>query len=198
MMNHISLQNYFPGARTMEGDSYVADYTNDDSDKSKLKVQIYSEPFDDIAYFHLHKDPRLNLKYLAINFEDYPGFIKGIKNCECAFHPITDAKRPWMLFLELKYCSDQNIDDYVSGAYAQMNTTFEKLVDLNIISKESTRIYFNYSVPDHSELAPFGEFALSQYDTLKALEESGIHLLGQNKLLVMHPSYIKEAKLRVN
>lgn len=193
-----SLEEYFYAKDKRihySGDCYVADYT--EKTNSRKGVEISVEPFRDIDYFHLKKANKANINYLGINFEKYPHFIKGIENCECMFHAISDTGRPWTMFLELKYCEDTNIDNYAFKAYSQMKGTMDKLTNMKLIDPSVRRIYFVYSVPEHEEQIPFGAFVRTQNDTLRTYEESGIHLLGNNTMLIATPSFLFEPRRQI-
>ncbi len=182
------MENYFKNSQILNCDCYVADYTN--ATDSRRGVVIATEPFDDIPYFHLKKHNRdQNLPYIAVNFEDYPGFIHGAKNCECMFSSLTEADHTWLLFLETKYCEVKNIEGWAVSACRQMNTTLQKIKTLNQVDVSKKRIYFAYSVPGHDDEAPFGAFAFTQNDVLDFLEDE-IMIYGYNTVLIATPQYL--------
>ena len=187
-----ALLRYFRNARPFSDDCYVADYT--ERTDSIRGVEFSSSPFEDIEFFHLKSNPKATVNYIGINFEQHAEFIKGIQNCECMFHALSDVKRPWTLFLEMKYCKEENIEDYAFKAYSQMKDTMDKIHSLNLINPSERRLYFVYSVPEHGHRIPFGSFTLSQNETLKKFEEEGISLLGNNSMLIATPSYLFEPK----
>lgn len=188
-------EEYFEGSIRFSGDCYVADYT--DRTDSKRGVEMSESPFDDIDSFHLKHNKNCHLEYIGVNFEHYPHFIKGIQNCECMFHALSDVNRPWTLFLEMKYCDYDNIEGYAFKAYSQMKDTFDRLTSLDLIDPNKRRLYFVYSIPEHEAKEPFGAFTISQNDTLKTYEESGIKLLGNNTMLIAIPSYLFEQKAAI-
>lgn len=189
------MEKYFYKSQIFESDSYVADYTN--ATDSKKGVMISSEPFDDIAYFHLEVRSNNEIKYLAVNLEEYPAFIDGIDNCECVFSALSKYRHPWLLLLETKYCQPDNIESYTYKAFIQMNETFKKLVEKGLTDRERGNVYFSFSVPGHTDRRPFGAFTLSQNETLKTLKDSGVHLLGENTLLVATASHILVPKQKI-
>lgn len=179
-----------------EGDCYVADYTHDS--KNEKGVVISETPFDDITYFQLRKVGRGKIVYQAINLENFSAFIKGIDNCECIFNALSECRRPWLMFLETKYVEKpENIDNYPVKAYTQMAETLGKLEEIGLVKPEERRIYFVYSSPPYSSYQPFGEFAISQNDYLKTLEEKGIILLGYNEMLILTPQYLRIPERRI-
>lgn len=182
------MKNYFKKGIYFSSDCYVADYTNQSD--SKVGVMFSESPFEDIPYFHLKKNTSANVKYFAVNFEEYPDFIGDIENCECCFDSISDHGKPWILFLETKYCKPDNIEGYGLKAYGQMYATYHKLAELNVIAPESRSVYFNYSSPGNDDFVPFRAFSFSQDSILKKIEDEKIHMIGFNKLLIATPYHI--------
>lgn len=78
-----------------------------------------------------------------------------------------------------------------------MKDTLDRLTSLDLIDPNKRRLYFVYSIPEHEAKEPFGAFTLSQNDTLKTYEESGIKLLGNNTMLIATPSYLFEQKATI-
>lgn len=189
------VETYFKKAQTYIGDCYVADYT--DRTSSERGVEISEEPFDDIGYFHLKKKHAVGIEYIGVNFEEHPVFIKGIQNCECMFVSKSDKGKPWLMMLEMKYCDSDNIEGYTYKAYTQMRETFDKVEREGVLQAKDYRRYFVYSVPEHTDKIPFGEFTRSQNDTLRQYEEEGIKLIGNNRMLIATPQYLFEPKRSV-
>lgn len=188
-------ETFFSAARKYAGDCYVADYT--DKTSSERGVEISEKPFEDIEYFYLKKRSGLTITYIGVNFEEHPAFIKGIQNCECMFVSKTDKGKPWLMMLEMKYCGSDNIEGYTHKAYMQMKETLDKVDREGILRQTDFRRYFVYSVPEHAEYIPFGEFTRSQNDTLRQYEKEGIKLIGNNKMLIATPQYLFEPKRSV-
>lgn len=198
MLNYFKEPPGHPDAKPIvfDGDCYVADYTHDS--ENERGVEISAQPFDDITSFHLKKKGPGNILYQAVNLEKYPVFISGIDNCECIFNALSECRRPWLMFLETKYVEKpENIDNYPVKAYTQMAETLGRLVEFGLVKAEERRIYFVYSSPPYSDYQPFGEFALSQNDYLKELEQKGIVLLGYNEMLILTPQYLRIPERRI-
>lgn len=189
------MKNYFCNSKVFDSDCFVADYTN--ISENRRGVEISDAPFQDIAFFHLKVARKGIVKYLAVNLEKYPAFVKDIDNCECVFSALAECRKPWLLFLETKYCLPDNIEGYTFKAFNQMNETLGRLIDEKLVRKEDRNVYFTYSVPEHTDRLPFGAFSISQNDTLKELEKSGIHLIGENILLIATASHILVPKRNV-
>lgn len=47
-----------------------------------------------------------------------------------------------------------------------------------------------YSVPEQAESVPLGEFTRTQNDTLRAYEEEGIQLIGNNRMFIATSQYL--------
>ena len=189
------MEKYFKNSKVLHGDCFVADYTNESN--SKRGVVMSDVPFEDIEFFHLKKISNSNITYLAVNFEEYPAFIKGIQNCECVFNALTERGRSWILFLELKYCNPDNIDDYVFKAYSQMRATLGKLAVLRLVDTAAKNIYFVYASPGNSGKAPFGASVIDQNMVLQKYKEEGIQMLGVNQMLIATPQYLFQPKVVV-
>ncbi len=180
--------DYFKDSAILNCDCFVADYTN--ATGNERGVEISTEPFDDISYFHLKKkNSGQNLPYLAVNLERYPAFIKGIENCECIFSSLSDSKKTWLLLLETKYCQAHNIEEYTTKACTQMEDTLCKLENLNLSHRTRKRVYFAFSIPEHSDKAPFGAFTLSQDFGLE-MKSKGIIVLGYNTILIATSTFL--------
>lgn len=183
------MKDYFKKSEEYNCDCFVADYSNQTD--SKKGVVISTTPFEDITYFHLKKKNQdQNLRYLAVNLEQYPIFISGIENCECVFYSLADSKKTWVLFLETKYCEAGNIKNYETKTVSQMNATLGKLETLGLLNRNNHHIYFVYSVPRWSELEPFYAFQFSP-DFILNLKEQGIQFYGYNTILIATPNFLQ-------
>lgn len=190
------MDKLFDRSQVLDCDCYVADYSEMTQDEKKVVISL--EPFSDIAYFHLHKKNKNNrIPYLAVNLEEYPAFRKGIENCECVFKAISHNESSWLMFLELKYCKSDHIESYCFKAYSQMNEILTKLEAHGVSDRSKNNVYFVYSVPDYPEKVPFGAWVVSQNDILKGFEESGIHLIGDCKVLIATPKHLQTPKIHI-
>ncbi len=178
----------------LDGDCFVADYT--ECSHSRSGVVISGEPFDDIDSFHLMQGRR-RVRYVAVNLENHPAFVRGIENCECFFASATPCERPWLLLLELKYCKPRNIGGYTSKAIHQMASVLRKLIDENIIGAEDYRIYFNYASPSNRRTQPFFHFVQTPASALELLDRYNAYFLGFNRLVIASPQYIRSPKVRL-
>lgn len=180
----------FTHYQEMNGDAYVMDYTK--QTQSRKKVCITSTPPEDITYFHLINQRKI--AYWAVNFEENPSVLKGSDQCECMFASSKATSKGWICFVELKYCLEYNIERNATHAFEQLHTTLDQLVKKDIIDHRSHRIYFNISMPDHSDKAPFIAFRATQDALLTVLEEYKVHLLGYNEALILNEGFLKVPK----
>lgn len=188
------LKRRFHKARSLRHDCFVADYT--EYTASQVGVVMSETPFDDIEAFHLQSG-RHPVSYLAVNLEEHPSFIKHIENCECFFLCTTPCDRPWLLFLELKYCKAHNIGSHAAKAIHQMACVLRKLVDENVIDADRYRIYFNYSSPSNNRRQPFTHFMHTPADVLDLIEQYDAYYLGFNHLIIAGPQFIRAPKIRI-
>lgn len=193
----------------LDSDCYVADFTEyTKNSPDKRGVEISRHPFDnpkllpkglpkDFNYFHLKKSPTCNSGYIVVNIEENDFFSKeGEENCECLFESLSDCKKPWLMFLEMKYCDAKNTDNWTNKACKQMKATYEKLEKESLLIPGSRNVYFVYSVPRNSN-EPFGAFKTTQSEVLAFINDKDIHTLGYNTLLIATASHIHPVKKTV-
>lgn len=188
------MQQIFSGSSVKNKDCYVADYTHYNNG---VGVIISDEPFADVEYFHLMVAPADGLPYLAVNIEEYDSFKKGIQNCEAMFvSQKAEVNHPrWVLFLELKYCREQKIEDYGPKAISQMDAVRQKLLDLGKLDRESHVIHFNYCSPNNSHHEPFDGFKDTQNATLSRVESDGVIFHARMELVAIDGSLIIEPEI---
>lgn len=205
-----TLKDYFRNVMELESDCYVADFTEyTKNSQCKRGVEISLVPFNenpkllpkdlpaDFSYFHLKKSYRGNIRYIAVNLEENADFSKeGENNCECLFESLAECKKPWLMFLEMKYCAEKNTDNWTNKACKQMKETYEKLERESLLIPESRNVYFVYSVPRNPN-EPFGAFETTQSDVLEFIDKKKIHCLGYNTLLIATASHIHPPKKQV-
>ena len=189
------MDKLFDRSKVLDCDCYVADYSELTNNAKKVVIRL--TPLNDISYFHLHKSNQNKIPYLAVNLEDYPAFNQSVQNCECVFKALNKDDNSWLMFLELKYCKEENIELYSFKAYTQMDSILSKLEELGVADRNKNNIYFVYSVPDYPDKVPFGAWTISQNDVLKGFEASGIHLIGECKMLIATPKHLKTPKIRI-
>ena len=184
----------FRHARLLRDDCYVADYT--EQSHSRRGVSMSGEPFDDIDAFHLRQGRR-PVEYVAVNLEEHKAWVRGIANCECFFVSSARVERPWLLFLELKYCKAKNVGGHASKAISQMAAVLRKLADERVLDPDDYRIYFNYSSPANRRRQPFTAFMHTPADALDIVERYNAWFLGFNELVIASPQHIRSPKIRI-
>ena len=77
-----------------------------------------------------------------------------------------------------------------------MEATLGKLEDLGLLKRDNHRIYFVYSVPEHSEYEPFYTFQYAP-DFILKLKEQGIQFYGHNTILIATPNFLQIPKKEI-
>lgn len=193
-----ALKQYFSGASILDCSCFVADYTESTKDAPVKKgVEISTQPFSDIDYFSLIKDNNQPIPYLAINNEHYTEFIDAKDNCECMFHSLSEGRKPWSLYLETKYCKEENIDNHSLKAYKQMKSMMDTLDSNGLLDHRTRSNYFVYSVPEHEMQQPFRSWQMTQSETIERLEDDGIILYGNNSVLIATARHLLIPKRKI-
>lgn len=191
-MSKSKIETAFNGVSVHGGDVWVADYTElskDHPEHLHKGVCIQDVPFDDISSFHL-SNPN-GVVFYAVNFEHNKGFFpEAVNDCECMFR-VKSVNKGWVLLCELKYCKEKNLTDNVDKAYSQLKSTWQLIVDKGIVDARRVKTYFNISVPEHANRAPFDAFMNSQDEKLEWLKKYKIHLLGYNDVVVVNKGILR-------
>lgn len=201
-----ALLSYFPKAKELNQDCYVADLHKETGNKKG--VMILAEPFredykyldkdengkeiekvvnkEKIKYFHLKKrTEKESVPYLAVNLEDYENLRDGTENCEAFFASLSKCSKPWLLFLEMKYCEKaDNIINYKAKTFRQMESMLEFLEELKIADRFKQRVYFTYSAPGFDEKAPFSAFLYTPAELTEILLSKKINILYYNTIII--------------
>lgn len=191
------MKEVFAQSPIYNSDCYVADYSEHDrinhiSPSRKVCVDCVMPPID-----HFHLVNRQGIDILAVNFEQYPEYRNG-HNCEAMLTSLTGAHRPWVLFIELKYCQPHNPGDdtqlclynHCSYAIDQLRYTFARIAEKGVISRKSHNIYANFVAFGLDVPEPFTAFNLSQDAIIAFKDETGITLLGNQSLLAATASHV--------
>lgn len=190
----IELREIFHDVVVMDGDAWVADYTESTQrlDKEKRKGVVISDvPLDDISAFHLANHDRI--PYYAINFEENKFFFpKGIKDCECMFRCKEVKEGGWLLLCELKYGKDKepNNSDNAAKAYHQLLDTWKLLRDEKIINPKQCRAFLNISMPAHL-CPPFDAFVVTPMEEIRLKRKFNVVIMGVNEMLIVNKGILK-------
>ena len=181
---------------------YIADYTHYCNNQGNLPIQfkgvvITEQKPDFITSFELRNNN--HVVFEAVNIEENPGLLKRgdgtlASQCECFFTAIrNDGGKPWMLFLEMKYCMPKNIRNNVRDALAQLKKTYSFLCDEKAyFAHKSVKPYFVIATPDGEDLAPFDDYYLDQDEMLTIREDfDGAQVLHSNVVEVLTTVHLR-------
>lgn len=181
---------------------YIADYTNYCSNQSNSPIQfkgvvVAEQSSDLIASFELRNDNHITFE--SVNIEENPGLLRRsdgtqASQCECFFTAIRkDGGKPWMLFLEMKYCLPKNLRKNVGDALTQLKKTYSFLCDeKEYFAHKSVKPYFVISTPNGEDLAPFDDFYLDQDEMLSIKENyDGAQVYHSNVVEVLTAAHLR-------
>ena len=181
---------------------YIADYTNYCSNQSNPPIQfkgvvITEQSPDLIASFELRNNN--HIAFEAVNIEENSELLKRsdgtqASQCECFFTDIRkDGGKPWMLFLEMKYCLPKNLRKNVRKALTQLEKTYSFLCEEKAyFAHKSVKPYFVIATPDGEDLAPFDDYYLDQDEMLSIKENyDGAQVYHSNVVEVMTAEYLR-------
>lgn len=181
---------------------YIADYTNYCSNQSNPPIQfkgvvIAAQSPELIASFELRNNN--HIAFEAVNIEENPGLLKRCdgsqaSQCECFCTAVRhDGGKPWMLFLEMKYCLPKNLRKNVGEALSQLKRTYSFLCDEKAyFAHKSVKPYFVIATPDGEDLAPFDDFYLDQDEMLSIREKyDGAQVYHSNVVEVLTAAHLR-------
>ncbi|MBQ4524679.1 MAG: hypothetical protein IJA00_01205 [Bacteroidaceae bacterium] len=160
---------------------YVADYTHYNEKNSHNPAQykgvvITTAPSSVISCFEFQDENKI--VFDTINLEQNPALLKRhdgslASQCECIFTAIrNDGGKPWMMFLELKYCIPKNVANNATNALTQLKETYRFLKGKgDFLPAVGVKPYFVISMPDCESIAPFDETFLDPDELLTIKEE---------------------------
>lgn len=159
-------------------------------------VQFIEQPDDRLGAFCI-----LNPKHYpfeAINLETTPHLVtdengKPAKQCECICRAHRKEGKRWVLLLELKYCTEDNILSNMQNAFDKLDKCYDFLNDKKqFFADNPYRVYLCASHPEHDTVEPFKNFINNQ-DRLLGLNDKGVKLLYSNAIKVLTPEYLAKA-----
>lgn len=182
-------------------DLLVIDYT--DYHEQNPAVQIPTngvfftvEPDERIGAFCI-LNPR-HISFDAINLEENPALVTdegghAAKQCECICRAHREEGRRWVLLVELKYCTEDNIPDNMQNAFDKLDQCYDFLREKkHFFDDAQYKVYLCPSHPEHETMKPFGEFIFNQ-DRLLSLKSKGADLLYANAVEILTPEYLRKA-----
>ena len=189
------MNRYFSHISSHSSDFYIADYTQ--KTQSVKGVKISDMPFEDIKYCTI-SNPR-GIECWGVNFENNQSVFKleetkeYAPQCECMIASKNAKRKGWVCLMELKYCLEKNIESNSGDAFNQLIDCFNYMKIKGIIDLKTHRVYFNISIPDHSNKQPFINFSFSQNRILELKKTMSIQVLGFNKIKVLNEGYLATA-----
>lgn len=148
---------------TYSQDIYIADYTDQTKDEEiKRSVEIHTELPADIESFCLHNPLPIKIDSVIFDncsFVDEEGETQT--QCECVTFPSNATDSSWALFLELKYCNEDNKRKKrnLPKAITQLMATHSYYKTNGIITKKNTS-YLIAAFPKLTSV-PFNYFTLT-------------------------------------
>lgn len=136
-----------------------------------------------------------HLPFEAINLEENPSLVTDengnlVKQCECICRAHREKGKRWVLLLELKYCTEDNIPLNMQNALDKLCKCYDFLkVKKHFFDDNLYRVYLCASHPEHDTVKPFGGFICNQ-DRLLELNDKGVKLLYCNAVKVLTPEYL--------
>lgn len=187
--------------KVVSDDLLVIDYTDyhekyPDNPVPATGVCFTMTPDDRVGAFCI-LNPR-HLPFEAINLEENPALVtteggQAAKQCECICRAQRDEGRKWVLLIELKYCTKDNIPSNMQNAFDKLDQCYDFLCkEKHFFDDAQYRVYLCPSHPEHDTMKPFGEFIFNQ-DRLLALKDKGANLLYANAVEILTPEYLRKA-----
>ena len=172
-------------------DLYVVDYTEQTKNlsiKKTVKIQI-NKP-DDIESF-LIKNPLPEeigtIVFDNNSFVDENNLPKTQCECVCFLNKNAESK-PWLLFLELKYCLKKNAVKKLNEAKKQVFATMGYFKSKGIIAKKQF-CYLIVSLPKQNN-SPFENFIMLPAEVARLKKEESIIFRGVNEVTIANDNTI--------
>ena len=167
-------------------DIYISDYTDQTKNSSiKKKVEISTTKPIDIKSFFIKNNK--NVSFSSIKF-DNKSFVNEagdtLSQCECICFSMADYIRgPWILLLELKYCSSNSKykKSSMEIAKTQLLATYNYYKQKGIINNKQ-QCYLVVSLPNFNP--PFPNFACTQSEVKNMKKLKKVIFRGVNELKI--------------
>jgi len=163
-------------------DIYIADYSNQTNNRRTVEIQA-SKP-DDIDCFYIANTNHIELGICIFNhdsFLDADG--NSLTQCECISFPASATIiKPWVLFLELKYCLFKNATKKLNEAKKQVFATMN-YYKLKEIIEHGQLCYLIVSLPQQNN-SPFENFIMTPAENARLRKEEKIIFKGVNEISI--------------
>lgn len=167
-------------------DIYISDYTeHTKNDTVKRGVDITPQKPKDIESFFIKNDKLMPFSSIKFDNKSFVDEITGetLSQCECiCFSHAEYSKGPWILLLELKYCSNSSSSQQknMEKAKDQLTKTYNYYKKKGIINNKQ-QCYLVVSFP--LAQPPFLNFSLTQSE-VKDMKLKKVIFRGVNELKI--------------
>lgn len=180
---------------------FIADFTDYVNDLSVGQVKykgVVTGTVENgiIPSFVLHNEN--SFSFSIINNEHNKAFFKRldgtkVPQCECIIMADrNDNKKAWMMFLELKYCSEKNRYDNVLDGISQLRNTCNYIFnEKQEFDKSGYKKYLVISTPNTEPLDPFDASYFDQDYMLAVKEETGAVIKSANEAFICTPAVLR-------
>lgn len=179
------MNRHFSNVDIFNDELFVVDYTEKTKNtKKKRGVEFQQSRPSDIEGLHIINCN--GVEFFAVNFEknvltDLLG--NNITQCEClCAAKKQDARKGWLLFIELKYCLFNNAVSNFNTAYTQIKSTHQYLLDNKKIPS-NYRIYYVISLPNQNN-TPFENFKFNPTELAEIKRNTGVTIRGTNAITI--------------
>lgn len=190
-----NISNQYPHHLTKyknsNSDIFIADYTNQTRNEVlKRSVEFFNQnPPTDVNYFTIKNPTAENIGYIDFDNSSFTfANNQSRSQCECVVFPENSSEVSWILFCELKYCSNSihNNND-LTKAIKQLYRTRYYYFQENIFVKTNIS-YLIASLPLQPE--PFLNFSLTQNFLIKLKRKRNIILRLKNSVEILNNTNI--------
>jgi hypothetical protein len=169
-------------------DLFIADYTLQTANQREVEILVVKPT--DINSFEIKNPTAIETSVVVFNklsFVDQDG--NPLSQCECiAFPNVTFDKKPWILFLELKYCLFKNAIKKLNDAKNQLFDTLGYFRATGII-ENGQLCYLVASLPKQNN-TPFENFIMTPKEVARLKKEDNIIFRGANQITIKSESQI--------
>lgn len=165
---------------------YISDYTeHTKNDPVKRGVEITPQKPNDLESFFIKNDKPIPFSSIKFDNKSFVDDTTGetLSQCECiCFSQAEYSKGPWILLLELKYCSSSSINQLknIAKAKDQLTRTYDYYKKKGIINNKQ-QCYLVVSLP--LVQPPFFNFSHTQSE-VRDMKLKKIIFRGVNQLKI--------------
>jgi hypothetical protein len=161
---------------------FIADYTSQIDNQRGVEIHT-TKPTDIESFEIINPTPiqTCSIKFDNNSFQDTDG--KPLTQCECVSFPnIPVVNKPWLLFLELKYCQQENKRGNLIKATSQLFATMGYFKQKGIIADQQP-CYLIASLPLQNR-PPFENFIFRPAQLQKLKREENTIIKGTNSITI--------------